>query len=126
MKPDIKGLEKLAAHLRTVPTKDFDMAEWILDTPCGTSACIAGHAALLFPTRFRKKVVSKDDGYINYSVVHRQSGISGSEGFSRAFHLTLEDAEDLTMWSFYLTPKHAAAGITKLVKKLKLEMVGKK
>ena len=126
MKPDIKGLEKLAVHLRTVPTKEFDMETWITDTPCGTSACIAGHAALLFPERFKRKIVHKDDGYTSYSVVHRKSGISGSEGFGKAFNLMPKDAENLTIWGFYQTPKQAAAGVTKLVKKLKLEMAGKK
>ncbi len=128
-KPDIKGLEKLAAHLQQVKRSEFSMESWIETTPCGTTGCIAGHAAMVFPRRFiREKVWDQDDAQ-GYIVKHRQSGIGGSMGFARVFKITLADAQDLTVSDRsigFVTPKQAAKAVTQLVAKLKREMVGEK
>lgn len=123
MKPDIKGLTKLARAIQHVPKKNFNIHDWLSKEPsCGTVGCIAGWAALTFPHRFRKDITYKDDnGLIEYDVVHRQSGEIGSSGFAKAFKITQEDAEELTLNNFSCkrTPQAAAKAVMALVGRLK-------
>ena len=123
MKPDLKGLTKLARVLRGVPKKQFDMGDWYQETPCGTKGCIAGWAAMVFPYRFKKDYpYTHDDGNItSYDVIHRASGEGGEVGFAKAFRISEEDAEDLTLgnMSKKRTPKAAAKAVMALVGRLK-------
>src|SRR3990167_4522518 len=126
-KPDIKGLTKLAQVIRRTPKKNFDMSEWWQETPCGTSGCIAGHAATLFPHRF-KKVTNRftsggeDVGITRYEVEHRRTGSYGSGAFADGFHITEDDAAEITIDHMWRTPKQAAKAIMVLVGRLKKEL----
>ena len=120
-KPDIKGLTKLARFIERTPKKNFDMRYWWQETPCGTSGCIAGHAAALFPHRFRKVSYGKNIGsnITDYEVVHRRTGVGGECAFAEGFHISDDAAEKLTMTGMRRTPKQAAKAIMALVDKLK-------
>lgn len=124
-KPDLKGLLKLGRYLRRVPRKEFQQDTWMTKTACGTKACIAGHAASLFPARF-KKVVSHTEELENgrksyyYDVVHRQTGSRGEDAFAAAFHINLTDAYKITDGGArWRTPKRAAQAIFNLVKRIR-------
>lgn len=121
MKPDIKGLEKLAQVLRRVPKKQFDIGTWLDETPCGTKGCIAGWAALTFPHRFKKVYYGYTEGGRTYDVVHRASGKPAEVGFANAFRISYDDAEDLTLgnMSKKRTPKAAAKAVMALVGRLR-------
>lgn len=126
MKPDLKGLTKLAQHIKRVPRKQFDMEQWLTESPCGTTACIAGWAATIFPSRFRRVYNYTEEGEApikQYIIENRRTGSEGSEAFADGFHISLDDAEDLTMdWYFaYSTPAKAAKAIMALVHKLEKE-----
>lgn len=126
MKPDLKGLTKLAEYLCTVPAKEFNMRDWKLESPCGTTACIAGHAATLFPRRFQLFCSAPEDAeYKDYWFSHRVSGVGGSKGFATGFRISHEDALDLTISKRsvgFTTPKQAARAVRKLVARLEREM----
>lgn len=127
MKADIKGLTKLARALAVTPRKNFAMGVWLEDGhDCGTKRCIAGQAALVFPHRFKKVGEWVDDqtGVKEYAVQHRASGYTGSFAFAKAFKITEEQAEELTMegLSHKSTPKAAAKAVMALVDKLKKAM----
>lgn len=133
MKPDIKGLTKLAQRLRRVPRKQFDMNQWWKKTPCGTAGCIAGWAATVFPHRFKKvdEYIAYNDSTHSYDsksyeVEHRSSGAHGEEAFANGFHIPLAYAENLTLegLSRKRTPEKAAKAVMALVGKLKKEMKG--
>lgn len=123
-KPDIKGLIKLAEYMTNVPRREFNMGSWIDSNPYGTIRCIAGHAVVLFPHRFRKEEYWKsDDGQSSsYDVVHRSTGLKGSLGFAKAFKLQHRDGERITVENNYTTPKAAAKGIMAVVNRLQREM----
>ena len=132
MKPDLAGLTKLAQELSKVPPKEFDMGTWWSKSSCGTAGCIAGYAATYFPSRF-KKVVDTDfasEGLTEYQVIHRRTGRHGSEAFADGFHISEEDAEELTLplWKDKpepKTPKQAAKRVMALVGRLKKELASK-
>ena len=44
----------------------WDQSQWVTDTECGTSYCIAGYAVSLFPERFT--LVAPHDRYEHYTV----------------------------------------------------------
>lgn len=46
-----EALEQLADFIADTP-HTFDMRNFIIRSPCGTTACIAGHAALLFEIEY--------------------------------------------------------------------------
>ena len=124
MKPDIKGLTKLAQHIRRVPKKQFDIGTWVTTKPsCGTVGCIAGWAATVFPSRFKKVLdfTYNDSGGTDYCIVHKSSGLEGEYAFARGFRISDRDAVELTLEKFSTkrTPKKAANAIMKLVAKLK-------
>ena len=128
-KPDIKGLEKLAAHLRDVPRKQFNMDSWIVTTPCHTSGCIAGHAAMLFPHRFKRELQYSNNTTKGYYIRHIHSGYVGVAGFASAFRISIADADDITVSDRsigFVTPKQAARAVTQLVNKLKCELADRK
>ena len=124
MKPDIKGLEKLAAHLRQVPRKEFEVDTWFDETPCGTKACIAGHAALLFPSRLKRVMYEEWENSKYYEVTNRKTGTIDEIAFADAFRIDREDAIDLCLMhpNENSTPKKAAKAVDKLVAKLTKEM----
>ena len=117
MRPDIKGLVKLAGVIRRVNPKRFDMGHWWAETPCGTSGCIAGHASFIFPARFKR--VGKDG---DYEIMHTRSGETGSSAFAKGFRITEAQAEHITLGNLYRTPKIAAKEIMALVGKLRKEV----
>ncbi len=120
MKPDIKGLTKLATELRKVKPTQFDMSEWWVEGSCGTSGCIAGWAMTVFPRRFTKADrYTHGDGTTNYVVEHRASGALGSEAFATGFRISLEEAEDITLSCRIHTPKAASKAIMDLVGQLR-------
>ena len=121
-KPDIKGLTKLAQVIRRTPKKNFDMSEWWQETPCGTSGCIAGHAATLFPHRFKKIDGEVVGSTRYYEVKHRRTGSYGSGAFADGFHITEDDAAHITVDHMWRTPKQAAKAIMMLVGRLKKEL----
>ena len=124
MKPDIKGLTKLAQRIRRVPKKQFNINEWLVKGPhCGTAGCIAGWAAITFPHRFRKVrgFVGELSNITDYYIEHRSSGLGDEYGFAKGFNISEEDARELVLENFKTkrTPKKAADAIMKLVTKLK-------
>ena len=123
MKPDLKGLTKLAQHIRRVPKKQFDIHTWLTEDPtCGTAGCIAGWATMIFPRRFKKVFTWKDlNDSKYYSIKHIASDKREEEAFARGFHISEEDAEELTLGGCRAkrTPRQAANSIMKLVAKLK-------
>jgi hypothetical protein len=133
MKPDIKGLMKLGRYLQRVPRKQFNQGQWwskkisAKKSECGTAGCVAGHAAHVFPHRFKKtygEIETDADGveYTHYSVIHRSSGMSGSDAFQRAFRISDDDAYMIcSPEADHQTPKQAARAIFNLVDRLKQE-----
>ena len=123
MKPDIKGLTKLARVLQHVPRKNFNIDAWLEKTgSCGTAGCIAGWAALTFPHRFKKTdEYITNDGRAFYEVVHKASGLRGEDGFAKAFKISEDAAKDLTLRNRdrKATPKAAARAVMALVGRLK-------
>ena len=123
MKPDIKGLTKLAQRIRRVPKKQFSIEEWLVEKPhCGTAGCIAGWASIIFPHRFRKVHGFKDEmNNKDYQIQHRSSGSTDEYGFAKGFRISEGDARALVLENFKTkrTPKKAADAIMKLVTKLK-------
>lgn len=123
MKPDIKGLTKLATELHKVKPVQFDMSEWWVEESCGTAGCIAGWAMKFFPHRFKKADgVTGDDGTTDYTVEHRRSGHQGSQAFATGFRISYDDAEYITFSTRTNTPKAAAKAIMTLVGKLRNEV----
>ena len=123
MRPDIKGLTKLATELRRVKPAQFDMNEWWIEGSCGTSGCIAGWAMKFFPHRFKKADgVTHDDGTTDYTIKHRRSGYMGSQAFATGFRISEEDADHITFSTRTNTPKAAAQAIMMLVGKLRKEV----
>ncbi len=126
----------LADHLRTVPTRGFDMKHWTRvikdkvlgrkhvedDYECGMSACLGGHAALLFPHRL-KLVGDAGDFVGELRSVRINSDkddyLYGDEAFAQAFDLCTRCAEKIT-WAraLHQTPKRAATALGKLVRGL--------
>lgn len=135
MKADIKGLTKLANVLKRLPRKQFDMETWWKKTPCGTAGCIAGWAATVFPSRFKRvdgyPMYNETNGSMTditgYDIQHRSSGARGEMAFANAFRISEEDAENLTLedMSTKRTPKAAAKAVMLLVGKLKKELKAK-
>ena len=121
-KPDIKGLEKLAAHLRQVPRTNFAMDHWFIPTECGTTGCIAGHAAVLFPRRLKLVQENNTWGTVRFVASKKQTSTHGEAAFADAFNLTYNDANDLCYHPAVNTPKQAAKAVMALVGKLKKEM----
>ena len=121
-KPDLKGLTKLARVLSRTKKEHFDMTHWIRQSPCGTSACIAGHAAAIFPSRFRRIRDMEDDTHTYYKIQHRTSGYRGPLAFAKGFNISLEDAELITIEHMWRTPKTAAKAVMTLVGNLKKSM----
>ena len=130
MKPDIKGLEKLAALLKTVKPVQFDMGEWIVEDSCGTRACIMEHTVVAFPNRFAKTNIhtckSFDHGTaIEYGVKHKASDLHGEYAFAAGFRVSIDEANDIVYGREVSTPKEAAKKIMRLVGRLKEKMVAK-
>jgi hypothetical protein len=120
MKPDIKGLTKLATELRKVKPAQFAMGEWWVEGSCGTTGCIAGWAMKFFPHRFRKADgETYEDGTTDYTVEHRRSGHQGSQAFATGFRISEDDAEYITFSTRTNTPEAAAKAIMVLVGKLR-------
>jgi len=113
-------LKKLADHLEKVPRRGFDMDTWMRmpgtvraslrdmkkasenDYKCGMTACVGGHAALLFPD-------IKIDGWIKFS--------GGLRRMQKGLGLTRQQADELCnhMIAEHRTPKAAAKYIRKLI-----------
>jgi hypothetical protein len=124
MKPDLKGLSKLAEHLANIPRKQFDMKEWFQQTPCGTKACIAGHAAMLFPHRLKHEIIGYDREVSEW-ITNKRTGSYGDYAFADAFKISYDDAEALCYNIHVNTPKQAARAVMNLVVKLEREMKAK-
>lgn len=45
-KPQVDRIHALIKRLLTLDASQFDMNEWIIETPCGTAGCIAGWALI--------------------------------------------------------------------------------
>jgi hypothetical protein len=134
MKPDLKGLMELGRYLQRVPRNQFNQGYWWSaktgkkKSECGTTGCVAGHAVDAFPHRFKRSDIETwtddRDGltYKEYSVKHRRTGLSGTEGFAAGFRLSYEDAFMITeAEASHQTPKQAAKAIFTLVDRLKKE-----
>jgi len=119
MKPDIAGLEKLAEYLDKVPQDKFDMSEWYVETPCGTKACVLGHASVLFPSRFKRVQNYKKINADGYKIQHRTAGVEGSLAFAVGFQIDYADASRITLNPRIITPEQAARTIRSLVTRLK-------
>lgn len=122
-------LNKLADYLDTIPNKAFDMRSWVQfpDTSkedisqqavstarrnnfeCGMTACLGGHAAILFP-----RLLKIDRG----NVVYKNDELEGTEAFAITFDICLYHAKNLTKYNAsHRTPKKAAKAIRDLIKK---------
>lgn len=124
MKPDLKGLTKLAKAIEKAPRERFDIGTWLETRPsCGTVGCIAGWAAMVFPHRFQKTNAFHDPdlNITEYTVTHRASGETGPYAFARGFKISDYDAERLTSTNLTRkrTPKQAAQAIMSLVGRLR-------
>ena len=119
MKPDIKGLTKLANRLEKVPRKQFDMDHWWVENECGTKGCILGWAAQVFPHRFTKhKAISFSSGKV-YEIEHKRTNVCGSHAFAEGFRIDIDQAQDITLAANIATPHQAAKQIRVLIGKLK-------
>ena len=47
-------LIELAEHIESLPRGEFDMSFYLYEAKCGTVACIAGHATLLYADEWKK------------------------------------------------------------------------
>jgi hypothetical protein len=115
-----RRLNKLADYLETVPRKLFNMERWGTDTPCGTAACVAGHACTLFPREMRLHRVSEySTGY--HVVTRRNDGkwmwTWGSRAFARTFGVKDDEATEICEDFSLCTPKQAAKKVRGLAKK---------
>jgi len=121
VKPDIKGLTKLAGVLKRTSKKNFNMEAWWEKSKCGTSGCIAGYAAILFPHRFRTVYGYHNEinNVTSYEIEHRRTGHTGEYAFADGFHIPLELASKLTLGSMRATPQQAAKRVMVLVDRLK-------
>lgn len=123
-----KKLLKLAAFLRTIPTKKFDMDHWsktpeINATTCGTAACACGWGTTIFK-RYKNplKLVLEEDypGYNPVPII----ACGEERGFDAAatfFEISNNEANYL-FWSgdypsVKITPKMVAKRIKQFVKK---------
>lgn len=126
MKPDKKGMLKLADHLDTVPDRGFDMnfVSAIVDGKplsrkhhkagyeCGMAGCMLAHAAMKFPRRlsmkFRKNWLR---------VIHRSTGRDFFNAFADCFYIPDDDAEAFCHSNAqHKTPKQAADALRLYVK----------
>lgn len=128
---NIRRMEKLAAHLDTVPPRGFFMMAWITgycrsdndktkvaqlkeahknEYKCGMAACVGGHAAIVFPNLL---------AYEHGCIVHAQhSELEGSEAIGRVLGLCIDHAMQLTAaGARHQTPKAAAKFIRSLIEK---------
>jgi K+-transporting ATPase c subunit len=131
MKPDIKGLLKLGRFLKRLPRQNFNQSYWFEEhkaerkEDCGTTGCVAGWAATLFPHRLKKlhqdTMVTEAGGEIlMYDIVHRRTGETGSEAFAEAFNIPRYEADRITNAEAHRnSPKVAARSIFSLVNRLK-------
>lgn len=72
----------------------WDQSEWVTDTACGTSYCIAGYAVSLFPERFT--LVAPHDRYEHYTVQTKTGKrIAFSEAATELLGITLVQAVSL-------------------------------
>jgi len=120
---DKKALLKLADYLETVPRKRFDMMSWFIgpikwkptrnNFNCGTSACIAGHAATLFPRRLG--IRATDEGAAFLVPYNKKNGSEGVSAFARAFNINRSLSQLLCNSCTIKTPKQAARAIRKIV-----------
>lgn len=122
MKSDLKGLTKLARFLHRLPRKNFDQGVWTeRGSSCGTKACVAGWAAHLFPSRFRRVLDFKDEntGRSYYEITNRRTLSLGAEAFGDAFRISYTDADDLcSIDAPHSTPKQAARAVMKMINRL--------
>lgn len=115
-------LLKLAAFLRTVPIKQFDMGWWVeadkkghnhehASLKCGTTACALGWATAVFPQLYydveTSSILIKNHEYDNYELNEETAKVF--------FGLTEDGFEDLFMGSAK-TGKEEAAIIEKFVR----------
>jgi hypothetical protein len=130
VKPDIKGLLKLGRFLKRLPKQNFNQGHWFEETKseikedCGTTGCVAGWAATLFPHRFAKETydtfTSEDGTTVMYEIRHRRSGYDGADAFAMGFKIPYHEAERITNSEAHRnSPKVAANAIFKLVNRLK-------
>jgi hypothetical protein len=130
VKPDIKGLLKLGRFLKRLPKQNFNQGYWWEEVKgetkesCGTTGCVAGWAATIFPHRFQKIVhdtVTTDDGTMSlYEVRHRSSQLEGADAFAQGFKIPYDEAHRITMAGAHRnSPKVAANAIFSLVNRLK-------
>ncbi len=124
----------LADYLQTVPRQAFNMKHWSLviknkvlgrehvqhNYECGMSACIGGHAALVFPHRLKLSAGEWGDDTGDLSTVRRDKFDNyryGDVAFAHAFDLCQVCATKLTSnRAPHTTPKRAAQALRKLVR----------
>lgn len=56
-----ENMERLIAHLESIPDKAFHMCIWAEKHECGTVACIAGYAMMLFNPNEWNTYINRDD-----------------------------------------------------------------
>ena len=136
MKPDLKALEKLADHLANVPRKGFRMQSWCgnikgkyftrqhinRDYECGMTACVGGHATVMFPHHLKFFKGFNIYGDTVFGIQNKQTGSKDSGAIADAFNITARQAAQLTdPYASHQTPKAAARYIRNLIKRLEKE-----
>lgn len=117
----IENLNKLANHLDSVPPEEFDMTVFLEEAPDGRiRACIAGHAATVFPEKLSVNWRTSDLSLTKMGDIFlREDPTMISElAFAEAIGLRYEDAYELVInkASNVLTPREAAESIRELIK----------
>lgn len=77
---------KLIAAVENAPDERFDMGVWFLPTPCGTTACAAGHYVLANPGCGLKLAIG---------AVLDEQGLEGSRALATHFGIDRDEAVDL-------------------------------
>lgn len=130
---NVRRLEKLAAHLESVPRRGFDMTRWVRRsgqtdysddaTPalraahkngykCGMAACLGGHAAIVLP-----RVLRLSEGTVETVADSIWEQEFGSDAIATVFGICEGHAERLTRPTApHKTPEAAARAIRKLIK----------
>lgn len=131
---NVRRMEKLAAHLESIPRKSFDMTSWVdgkplIDVPfferddykilkraheneykCGMTACVGGHACLVFPHLLK---LTQGGVYLSKG----NAFVSGHYALAQVLEICNAHAYALTSaYAEHTTPKQAARFLRRLIK----------
>lgn len=99
-KKQIDRLLRLVDFLRELPPENFDMGDWSSSGPiskrpkCGTTACIGGWSTLFFP---ELELYDNPDSLGKDLRIAGNKYLSSSVAISRAWGISIEDAERICM-----------------------------